>query len=1102
MSGNCFKLRHFNLPARFDDVLRRLAGVKGEICEGDGADTGFLPYSGPFADLSVDDYLKLQSDFMSKRLIWALHSPDQVRFAKEGLSDYIADPQKRRTFVAEMDTAGLFVDNAKCAWDKAFTFPSLHSDDTLVQKQWDIWGSEPPEYCGASNETVWKSFAQYYGLTSAQRLDFENAFSCDAVGYYMKQEIIDRFHSPADDSDHNEEKCRSVLAMRRVEALDILVGNAGRSIVGAIHFAQLHTDRILLLGSYNLAGLITLSKYGISDADLDKFGSTYSNDFAFLEPLFLELRELGFADPREIIKKTKTSSMLFQALTTMRVNGYTDDEMRWVAGHYPLIDRVHAASDLANIFSHARQEKVSFQEIRWILEDGVGLKDYTLYKLFVAYCNSPERSRETVYKLVEDEVLIGAYSIDIGEVQAGRFQADFADKHFCEVFAKRLGLQPEQTAIFIATTSPVMRGHILKYRAGATIFDPQKIGEYKAIARDLHNRGEGDLGFFRRLSFEYYVLQSPPRSLLEAAKVFRMLENVHIDMSKNYFENVVCREWSRLSKDYQAWYNSKTGRLDVTRHNIKDVNGMLALFERPTLDFSEEAEWFISHLDVEEIDLRNLPPEVMADFFELMKRLRNVNATASGHYLSDQLLNLDARKVFAAIDVVDIAKIEVLRRSSNGGYPHLGDQLVDNLGIAMLENIESSVFNVAELQRVARAWSLNGNNDVLNDDRGLYQQYSSFAYQMISDVLLGTTGNWHDEDRVENLKTFLAGRGVDLEELVDELEREGFPIRTESDWDKFKNRIATDPGYVFRRGAQKVLPDALQANNMSGLKAVPSADWASRNGVAILVVRNADDKEIARAIRCDRNVMGVEILLNAHALVNTEKRKQELGARYVFSAPLNMTTPDARTMTEIAYDRGEPMNWLMTARGKDGLLLVGTDQAPHILDKRGIKLSEMISAADLPALKDDLHVWKKRRKLEALSDDAVLNAVIRPFNHLADKVLFRVIMERKSYSLLSGMLFTAGENAHRLKQEGGAASRRLFVEYADGRFGVVDGTEYLTTEKAFEAAKAAGATKAIYMDTGFWDQADYVDGKGESHRLDPGHSNSSESTNRVIIRVK
>lgn len=172
MTKTCFNLRYFNLPQTALDVLRRVANSNNEICGGDGEDTDiYLPYSGPFADLNVTDYLKVQSDYRAKQLIQKLHSPDQVRFAKQGLSFYISDPQKRRDFVATIENRPRGfpqVDSLECYWKESFTLPHLRWDETLMREVWNSDNFVSISSCSTGGDLIRKSFAHYYGFSDAQ----------------------------------------------------------------------------------------------------------------------------------------------------------------------------------------------------------------------------------------------------------------------------------------------------------------------------------------------------------------------------------------------------------------------------------------------------------------------------------------------------------------------------------------------------------------------------------------------------------------------------------------------------------------------------------------------------------------------------------------------------------------------------------------------------------------------------------------------------------------------------------------------------------------------------------------------------------------------
>lgn len=1123
MTKTCFKLRHFNLPERFDGVLKQLANKEGEICPY-GDSSSKLPYTGPFAALSDKDYLYIQSDFITKGLVGWLHSPDELRFAREGIAEYISDPQKRTDLINRVettivgkpkgDTGKVTVDTLKCSWEAAFKFPTWRSDDTLIAY---AMNDDPYKRCWDNPEEIHRSIAHYFGLTEEQ---------INKLSQYVRHD--------------------GRLWDGWVSAVSVLVRDGGRSVDNAMQLIIKTLDpSIFQVQMRCLPNVLALSKYGISDADLlTLYKHLYYSrpeSFQSLDALFAELLKLGVSNPVGYIQRVDPETVddalrrLLNVIDSMRDNGYSDDEMRWVVGQYPLINRSDWAVDLDKVFLRARKENVSFKEIRWILEDATGFEGrfgqhadaVYVYDIFKAYCHQAKRGHSVVYGLYQHLPATMAMSLEAADVVSFRERGPIAQNELLlSSFSKQFGMSEAAVAYLFASKSPVLWDFVFKHRAEAYIFDPQKMEDYKAIAKDLHNQGADPISFFPQVSFNNCALQSPPSSsLVEAARITHTLQSIDVEMAKEYVEKVVLPHWQKLAKSYSVWLNPKSQRIDVTRHNIKDVNALLALITIHNTvggrfpmgfvlnktdsewggvfaDIVREAQWFVSHLDVEEFDVRGLSLEAISDYYELVKRLKDANANAASKYLAGNLLDLDARKIFAGMTT--IADIEVVRKKSNQSYLNLGDKLVDNLGIAMLEKIDPTVANITDLQHIAIVWGLQDNHDVAPDNQGLYRQYANFANQMISDIVLSETDNWRDDDKKEVLKDALAKQNISLDALVADLEANGFPIRTESNWDKFKNRITTDPGYVFRRGFQKIVPTALQTTNLSGLSATVATDWTPRNGVTVQVISNAKGTEVARAIQCDRVVMGAEVLLSSHGLVDTDKRKQELGAAYVFSAPLNMTTPDMRTMTEIAYHNGEPMNWLMSARGKDGLLLVDKNHSPRILDKRAIPLSQLLEELDLNRadIKVAVDVWKRRRKFQSVAGQTVLDQVIQPFTRLADKLLFREVMRIKAYSLLNGMLFTAGSNGHRLEKESGAASRRLFTEFADGRFGVVDGTEYLTTEEAFEAAKAAGAVRSIYMDTGFWDQADYVDGNGKSHRLDPGQSNSSASTNRVIIRVK
>lgn len=249
----------------------------------------------------------------------------------------------------------------------------------------------------------------------------------------------------------------------------------------------------------------------------------------------MELLRLGVSDPLAILRDRNISiKTLFQVLSRMRDNGYTDDEMRWMVTHFSQINvpRIWGRSwleGLADIFPRARKEGVSFKEIRWILEDSVGgcLNEYfdaRIWEIFRAYCHQPHRTREAVYGLFQDYPRAMALALEPGDAESFRERLRHYDggviNSFANIFARRMGIGGKVARSLLESGSSLLWEFVFKHRAEAYIFDPQKMEDYRAIAKDLHNRGTDEGVFFSHVSFDYVV---PPKSAQEAAQMVHHL---------------------------------------------------------------------------------------------------------------------------------------------------------------------------------------------------------------------------------------------------------------------------------------------------------------------------------------------------------------------------------------------------------------------------------------------------------------------------------------------------------------------------------------------------------------------------------------------------
>jgi hypothetical protein len=212
---------------------------------------------------------------------------------------------------------------------------------------------------------------------------------------------------------------------------------------------------------------------------------------------------------------------------------------------------------------------------------------------------------------------------------------------------------------------------------------------------------------------------------------------------------------------------------------------------------------------------------------------------------------------------------------------------------------------------------------------------------------------------------------------------------------------------------------------------------------------------------------------------------------------MGMTTGNHK-MTELAFSEGIQMNWLLSPKGKDGLLITDMSGNPKILDKREINLSDLVNESDFKdaAISAACARWLKSRGLKGTKD--CLSCTIKPFEDIRDRAFFLKILKLKKYSLLSGMLLINGDEVYKMND--GQTSRRFFVEFEDGKFGIMNSVEDMSTGDLVDISLKFDVKRAIYMDTGMYDMATYRDGNGKDHVI--GHQDTNESTNRVVIYSK
>ncbi len=691
-----------------------------------------------------------------------------------------------------------------------------------------------------------------------------------------------------------------------------------------------------------------------------------------------------------------------------------------------------------------------------------------------------------------------------------------------------------------------MRYILYDYETQADLreFDYKKISVYGKIFQLLRGvAGNPEEEVAKAIKTDKFAAEMVGKDVFEVERIINACANV---ISPHFGEILLkkilipkIRTEKFIGTSLKKWLgkdaNGKPSKIDVTQNNMAQINALIRLFyrldkiymideigkrnfakiieENIRIVFPEfvgtgepraDLQWLLAKFDVKEINFDKL--DSYTEFIELQQLLSGMTESgvkSAAKYLESKIKDIDFTKMSfeeGNYSLFDIDEAEKLRQLVNSKNKIMGDMLIDILGSKFLEANCCNFENMGKLLQFARAWENPGLN---RDVDGLYQVYSTYAYVEIASFLkenLEREKSDKDKNR-EIVRERLAKHGIDLDKLIAELEAKNYLTLTESNLDKattnLKNGLIK---YTFRKGASKLLGE--ESVEFDGKKIrMLEADWAERKGVKVYSLTE-DGREIAKIIKCDPKKIKAKVLAEPDGVVNMDEEAKRLGKKLIFSAPLTFTT-GARKMTELAFRDGVQMNYLLSPYTKDGFLLVNEAGEQKVLNKKRLKISDVIGPEDLQneEIKDVLTKWARANKFDETKPEKLLEMPIKPAQRFFDKKTFFALLQIKRYSLLGGMLLIDKEEG---KDEGtivklndGGDSRRFYLEFADGQFGIIDSTENISSGRLVDLALLAGATKAVYMDTGMYDMAAYKDGSGKDHIM--GHQDTSESTNRVVI---
>ena len=615
------------------------------------------------------------------------------------------------------------------------------------------------------------------------------------------------------------------------------------------------------------------------------------------------------------------------------------------------------------------------------------------------------------------------------------------------------------------------------------VLDPNNLDSLQSMLALLRTIGKFRIGALMKsmdfFKFEEYVLENSVYDVInkideisnktypymqKTLSGYVSLNESHVEAFKEYVSYSAQESSSVINVNVEnmAKINMLVRILEVQAHNDKTKMIRLASILVPELS-GAESSWIVKCELLRKIDISSVSAQNIQEFSQYLDlvKLRSFAVKYKIDDLEEKIQsildNIDLKVLMqslandASLDFEDlkIDRVDEIREMINVQSDRVyGDRFVIEIGRAFFNSNPISYDNLNVYLEFAKTWrkGITFTGSIFNrmaqrDVQGIYKIVSNFAYTKIVSFLYQELGNGHDgRDRVEEE---LARINLSLVEIERLMNREGVAFHVkDGNFAKAVNRIS-NPNYVLTRASQKIFGGDGSIEGLDGSSLV-RRDWKTLPGVDVYAVK-IGDKDVATIIKCDRKMVGVDLLMDSSGSVNYKAEKNKRVGKNVFAGALAFATDDNK-MTEIAIDDGRILNYLVSVDRQDGFILADQDGHMKMLNKRRLKISDLMSLGDAQNNED--------------YEDRHLNI----FQNLEDFIYFLDTMKKRKLSVLANMLLVDDGKLDDMAVDG-ATSRRLFVEFDDGSIGILSSSKNMSSLSMTEIAMKVGVRNAIYMDT-------------------------------------
>lgn len=420
---------------------------------------------------------------------------------------------------------------------------------------------------------------------------------------------------------------------------------------------------------------------------------------------------------------------------------------------------------------------------------------------------------------------------------------------------------------------------------------------------------------------------------------------------------------------------------------------------------------------------------------------------------------IDWKGIMGDANLLDVREIESLRLSVNKEMgAGLGDEILMQVGIRFIDSKPVTWDTIDIKLRFVEAYL---GVDVDRDVKGMYEMLANFQVTQIL-KFFENEGVLLDDERVAETVLRMQSAGINL------------PVK-DSSMQKIY-RSWNQPSYVLQKAKSKLASDTgvLRDDFIDVQIFVEKRAEKLQQGYKFITWKDGQGNELAKiVVGSPKQGAFVDYAIQVGGGLTEEAIKSRYQDKGIIAESVGAYTTGALKPAELAIENGKVKNYLISDR--DGMAIISKEGRLRI-------------------------VHRDKLTTHDLDPDAAATPLSFHRNISDFRTLLGVASKRELDIMCGHLLVDDGELSVSDQSSEVKDKRRAIVTFKDGTFGLVDFTERITLYEEAVILKAAGASNAINLDTGYYDHANIYTADGS--RIELGDQDKDGTNNKFVFLRK